>query len=474
MLIGGALALLVLAIWSDALVSLLPGMGRGSAPPAYFVLPLLALVALIAIAGWCAYGEAYLATIVLTATVMPAGLAALILLVFLATGPSSVLHKEALYLGGGGALLIWVGAAPLFRWLVTVDTAQSRSYGELLFRTKAARRRLEAMCSQTGAAPSPDCEPSPCTGACDEAHACLTALEAELGISNGEPAAGFRYGFATGYVNLWRTLYKIDELLLMVAPASFVVGSAVWDRLRLADSKVPNAPVLLRILDVAIRPFGPMALPAGPEIPASEFVAGSSDVRAAARAALREVQQAINAYRNDLWEGLIRTRNRLLRTILLTSSATLVFVGLAVLFINDQKTVAAAVTFYLIGAVVGLFALLRSEGRGGPRVDDYGVFEARLLSTPLLSGVAAIGGVFILAAAPAILGTGDASSATIDLGKMFAVDNTRSLLAAAAFGLAPELLVRWLGNQADTLKKELTSSQPSGGSAVPNAMAGDG
>jgi hypothetical protein len=112
-----------------------------------------------------------------------------------------------------------------------------------------------------------------------------------------------------------------------------------------------------------------------------------------------------------------------------------------------------------------LFVRLRLEGRAETAVDDYGLFEARLLHTPLLSGLAGVAGVFIFAVAPSIFGTNAAANqaAAVSLSQVFDLaTNTRGLIAAAIFGLTPELLIKWLGSQADGIKGQLEASRAAG------------
>jgi hypothetical protein len=132
-----------------------------------------------------------------------------------------------------------------------------------------------------------------------------------------------------------------------------------------------------------------------------------------------------------------------------------------------------AAVFFLAGSVVGLIAMLRAERRSRRAVDDYGLFEARLLATPLLSGLTALAGVVLLAIGPAVLGTDAAGNqaTNVTLGDIFSLErNARGLLAAAVFGLAPELLISWLSRDADKVKENLASTEP-GGAATPKSNA---
>jgi hypothetical protein len=60
-----------------------------------------------------------------------------------------------------------------------------------------------------------------------------------------------------------------------------------------------------------------------------------------------------------------------------------------------DNPIAAAAAIYLVGGVVGLFNRLYVESGDDAAGEDYGLSKTRLLLTPMLSGLAAIGGVLI-------------------------------------------------------------------------------
>ena len=53
--------------------------------------------------------------------------------------------------------------------------------------------------------------------------------------------------------------------------------------------------------------------------------------------------------------------------------------------------------FFLVGAAAGLFLRLRLAAEESQVTDDYGLEAARVFQTPLLSGMAAIIGVVLMA-----------------------------------------------------------------------------
>ncbi|OGO54522.1 MAG: hypothetical protein A2Z32_09765 [Chloroflexi bacterium RBG_16_69_14] len=472
LVIVAGLMLLNLAIWSDSLSGV--GLGRDTAHAGLFVAVTAVLIGLAFILGGADYGEGYFATLWGLAPFLPCVAATVVVLTYVATADGSALHHDALAFGASAALSAWVIAGAALRGMAAVNVAQSRSYGQLVERTLALRAGSKA--ARPGQAvdadgPSPDERAS----ALDQLRAALDVLEPELGLPGPIPS-GIRYVSASGYINLWRALHRGEEALILVAATDRAVAEAYYDVRRLSGSAIPDVRTLTLDLRAAIQALDPAAATALirvdplPASPVSELSPGI------ARSVISQVRRYLNDYRDGLWDGLIRERNRLLRTILVTATVAFLLVGLAVIYNDGKAAVAAASVYFLVGAVVGLFAQLRTEGRADSAVDDYGLFEARLLHVPLVSGLAALGGVFLAAVLPSLLGPTaglDAGAAPPTLDKIFVLTNSRALLAAAVFGLAPELLIHGLRTRADTLKKELASSEAGGSVAGSSAAASE-
>jgi len=112
-----------------------------------------------------------------------------------------------------------------------------------------------------------------------------------------------------------------------------------------------------------------------------------------ARRLIRQVRRAINEYRDDRRLALVRARNQLLKTIILTALVTYLLVALAVLSGVPRPAFTSAIACFLIGATVGLFNRLYLDASTETAVEDYGLSAARLLHTPLLCGLAAVFGL---------------------------------------------------------------------------------
>jgi hypothetical protein len=130
--------------------------------------------------------------------------------------------------------------------------------------------------------------------------------------------------------------------------------------------------------------------------------------------------------------------------------------------------VQAVAVFYLVGAIVGLFNRLRIEAGQSSAVEDFGLSQARLVVTPLVSGLAAVAGVYLIAAFPTLLPTGGTPVAAPALKTVF--DLTTSplgLVYAAIFGLAPGTLTSRLASASARLERDLQSTEAAATGAAP-------
>ena len=185
------------------------------------------------------------------------------------------------------------------------------------------------------------------------------------------------------------------------------------------------------------------------------------------RARLRQIRHTVNMFRDDRWDGLVRARNQLVRTTTFTGITACGLLGLAVTMRVPPPAVVGAATFYLVGGVIGLVNQLRKDAETGSAVEDYGLSTARLVYTPLFSGVAAVGGVLLTALlAVNVVQTGAANAAqpTIDqaaqLLRIFDLGQSPfGLIIAAIFGLTPNQLISRLKQQTDQVKEEIRSTQ---------------
>jgi hypothetical protein len=151
-------------------------------------------------------------------------------------------------------------------------------------------------------------------------------------------------------------------------------------------------------------------------------------------------------------------------------------VALPILVQVHRDRLTAAVAFYLVGAIIGLFNRLYLDAGTEVATEDYGLATARLLHTPLFSGLAALGGALIIPllsgmasqamtqapSTPAGTSVGLTLTNLLDLS-----DRPFGLVFAALFGLSPAVLLSRLQQEAEQYKTDLkTSAAPNNRAAV--------
>ncbi|MEO8954015.1 MAG: hypothetical protein ABI396_15010, partial [Ktedonobacteraceae bacterium] len=187
------------------------------------------------------------------------------------------------------------------------------------------------------------------------------------------------------------------------------------------------------------------------QAPAPDQV-GKSSAQAGARSVLRIVRGTINDFNTKSWDALITARNQLFSTMTLVGLTMFVFVALAILFRANPQHMEAAIIFASIGALAGLIGRLSIESQLDKTMDDYRLSTARLLVTPLLSGLAAVLGVLIVA-----------KTTNLDAIYTFNTSLVSNLIIAATFGLTPNLLINQLQKKSEGYKENLQSTQPTSG-----------
>jgi hypothetical protein len=189
-----------------------------------------------------------------------------------------------------------------------------------------------------------------------------------------------------------------------------------------------------------------------------------------ARSTIRKARSALHKFTNERWDELVRARNQLLGTALLASIFTYVLFVLAMLVrvlpgvVLPPTTFGQLALFYLLGAIVGLFGRLVNETNakdaGVAHMDDYGLTAARILVTPLLSGLAALVGVLLASMLSITLSTGTPPLPT-SVANIYNFNvNPQNLVFAAIFGYLPSLVISILKQQTDKIQSEIHSSSP--------------
>ena len=344
-----------------------------------------------------------------------------------------------------------------------------------------------------------------------EAHNYYHAVHTDLfGSSNRlSLRTGLRWVLGTGYISVWSMLHMTDEALFEVEGEATVIHGALNDYLSIQDSNIDNRDKLLSKLIQAVKELDPKAMiyfsehqpgsnqdivleqlaliakelhelseasssTSSPSVKAHTGKTGADETedegeedtpvvhvslasKAKARVTLRSVRHALNEFRDNRWEGLVRSRNQLLGTIALTGFITYLLLAILILGSISKSILIAATTFYTVGAVAGLFGRLYRESGNSTSIDDYGLAITRLLATPLLSGLAGVSGVFI-----AVTVYVDAANPALAYGtsltQYFSLNSSYLLLVAAIFGLTPNLIIKSLQQQAEKYKSDIESS----------------
>lgn len=467
-------------------------------------------------------GTGYLAMLLLTSVPLPIVGAALTVALYVGSAAVPPLGQRwvVLALGAAAAIVLWLLLAACAVPYASARRANAVSFGDLSLEFAEVESRLAA------APPS-------------AAKRSVEALCANVRTSTDEQRREWRWLSGAGYVELWAALHRAQEALLMVEPVPAVLERAQQYERRLQDSTIVNAGSLLATLRRAAAALDPAApayltdptdaggtvlapphaapepgksggasggqgaagaaaeataspLPGAAEAPPAQHETRGDHVLA--RVAIRQVVRDVNEFRDRRRAGIVRVRNQLLRTVAFAGLLIYVLTALAVVVGVHPTALTAAAAVYLVGATVGLFNRLYQDSQADTASEeDFGLSVARLLHTPLFSGLAAIGGVVVTAllplsvaassptapataanptpvaaapAPPAIASTpigasqAGASAARPMLEQVFDLGGyPSSLLVAAVFGLTPSLLIGRLSQPIEQYKKDLKSTE---------------
>ncbi len=428
---------------------------------------LLASAVILATVGLLHDSEGYLAGLWVVSTMGPWIAAAVGIGTYILTAGwdmSVNVRFAAAYNGIAAATAALAALAFLGRQLSRPERAQPRTWEGLVDRQTQLQARIIAM--KKSNAISPDLE--------EEADRLLAAVSAHLCV-RAQWKPELRWALATGYSSVQRTLHRIDEIVVLAQPRDSVIGDAVHDALSLSGSTIADHEVLAARLRTAVQTISPSAaryfLPrtSEPALPSAQ-VLDDPPTEDEARSVLREVRFAINEFRDDRVDGLIRSRNRLLWVVLTVGITAYLALALALLNGIGEIQVGTIAVLYLVGALAGLLNRLRIESSRSSAIEDFGLHLARLIATPLLSGLAGVAGVYLVAKTPEMLlvvnpaSSGVATPVLADLFNL--TTNQSALLVAAIFGLVPSQLFSGLQRQADRFQADLEKSAPAGESTL--------
>jgi hypothetical protein len=391
------------------------------------------------------------------------------------------------------AVATWILVSILFATLTTPSRANSHSYLEL----QARIDELDAFLAKTP------------TSSYREACDLLAQLKQRLQKS------GLRWVMATGYIDAWEMVHRVEEALITDPQFSSadVARVILRDQLRLEGAvglssslnqvlicvagamRVLCSPITPQLIPAGPVPAGPASAAPVPAAPAPAAPAPAAPVptapvptapvptapvptapvpadEAQSRQLLRGVSFAINDFRDANWSGLVRLRNQTIAALVLTEVFAYEVLALSIAAGAQHAAILAGVVFYLVAATVGLLNQLYLLSQTDTAIEDYGLSNARLLLIPTLSGLAGLGGVFLTALVfssgfSSLLQpeTASAARATARLPQLVEIfnltTNPAGLLFAVLFGFAPVLLLSSLQDLGSKYKKAIGSTEVS-------------
>jgi hypothetical protein len=366
------------------------------------------------------------------------------------------------------AILFWVVLAALYRPYTAADCASRRNYN--LLREKLDRLEIRLKHAMLrGYGPQEVSEPDNGALKTTRKQAFEQAKQECRKIRRGLESSGMPWVTGVGYIELWHRMHRADEALIKIEPYPMVLEGAMRDESRLMNATMANRDVLLKRLTCAAAMLDNSAKQGERLIYLTQTVEAECslpkkqervkpETRATALAMLSDVRYEINHFRDENWEGLVNARNRLADSSALLGFAAYALLGLAIFMNVPHDTVVWVSTYFLIGALTGLFARAQAEWNAESAIDDFGLATARLLEIPWLSGLSAVGGVLVISVVDGSFAEGPQK-----LHELERIFDSRPLLfiISAVFGLAPDLLLRRLGQEVEKYKEDLQSTQSS-------------
>jgi hypothetical protein len=361
----------------------------------------------------------------------------------------------------------WGTMAVLYALLgfTSVERANPGSYGELVARRDELRAHWVAECHEQHAGGT-ESAPETCRR-CTVDRVVQGHLDA---IDDDLRATDARWVLGSGYINLWSRLLRAETHLIEIEPATEVLGKALHDQLRIAESSIDNRARLAAHLNRVIHTLAPRGGLA-PEV----LISPGSDTRQTelsgdeCRVIAQEVRTTINSFRASRWAGLVRVRNLLAATAGLTGVTVYALLWLGIAANIERDTVHVMLLFYLIGASTGLFGRLYSQASADTMIDDYGLSLTRLISATLISGQAALIGVVLF---QMLVGPQPSVDEPRILSALeSAIRQPHNIVTAAVLGLTPGVLIDRLAKESDRYKADLRGSTSKGSAQSRNESA---
>jgi hypothetical protein len=352
-------------------------------------------------------------------------------------------------------LLLWLLVSPFFRSFTTFDNANAQSGSYLRQHMLALKSGLELLVAKKNIQRQ-DETTQDYDLALDTVRSCLEEINRSVRRRNQIWVMG------NGYIGMWNFVHRAEEAMFAIAPREDVIREALHDESAIDGSAIANRDYVLSNIKTAVKMLSPSAALYLKSLPVQDRATTSSNndspttinisatqlgpvKELEARNALRDARQTLNEFRTRLWVALVRIRNQLIGTALITALLTYVLLCMIIItFATAESIITTAIISYLVGAIVGLFGRLYAEAQSDSTIDDYGLAVARVVITPLLSGLAAIAGVLV-----------------ISLLSINVLNNPQGILFAAIFGLTPNFIINILQQKANIVKAKLENSSAS-------------
>jgi hypothetical protein len=451
--------------------------------------------------SWLNFFRGYGTALIMGLPMLPIVVSAVTIVIYLSNPSDS--GWVSIVSGAVFTYIAWWLISLLLIPLTSPRNANSRSYGLLESRLHQLETRLYTIRNEH---PDERVLPEYQQVALNEAFDKLQEISEDLYASNTRLPWAMGYG----YINIWGKLHRAEEALVEVEPQEMTMRGAMHDKMAIAGSQISNRDELLNKLRYATKKLDPSmsglfksvaaaALPGEAESPEVQQLehdvqqiahhiglkldrdpsSSSSNSRTRsshdgeddgrARLTLREVRRSLNEYRDHLWEGLVRARNNLLGVTFVTGVGTHVLLCIAILALTSanaesRATIIAAASYYMLGAIAGLFGRIGQATLANIAVDDYGLALAQIMSRPLYSGLAGLGGVLVSSTVLSISSQNGVNA----LQGVFTPVRPDFLIVAAAFGLTPNLIAGGLQNQTNKLLSALRSSKTTTSDATPS------
>lgn len=294
-----------------------------------------------------------------------------------------------------------------------------------------------------------------------EVHETLEALH--------RPDTGWLTG--EGFIAAWARVHHIEEELMPLLSRDRLTEEALYDLARIARSGIEQEVELVARQRAALTDLEP-CLESVVGRDATRTVCGEVELREQiARIVITNSRRAVNQFRDDRWATLMRQKQVYLTAALSLTIGIYLMTILAVTQQVSETTLIGVLVFFAIGAMVGLFAQLVVSPDSGLIAEDYGYTRARQAFTPLVSGLAAVMGVWLWANGVTLTdatkaddaATGGATESvvvelkTLDDAYNFN-ENRAALVIAAAFGIAPATVIGRINQSALQAKRDLKAS----------------